>query len=390
MPYENTVLVLKEVTGGYSVLSRAATGIFRAEKENGAFSFVFSPANLAPAGDGEFYLALSLKEGKIFFFSLGKNPSVFRKTLPDSCGGKGVAVGVIYVENNLPALVCFAASEKGQDIRKFKKTLSAEYGKLFLTDFPFASSSVKTQIIRAENIQKTAAQTEEKEENDDYLREIKIPIKKPPFPAPTSAPVSAPPPSLAYDDEVVATENYYENDGENFENIKKELDEKLKIISKKDENYVRTENGENACRGGKTPQEDGEDADFFEDEENADDGEGRENSENPYFDRVKDNIEAIFKRFPEETGLKSALPKSRFARVYYSKEKYYVVGVIEDADGKEKYICYGVPSKYSDTPPKQLDGFCSFLPLSLFKPLGDGFWMMFQDAVTGKCVKMNK
>lgn len=385
MPYENTVLVLKEVTGGYSVLNRAATGIFRAERENGAFSFVFSPANLAPAGGGEFYIALSPKEGKMFFFPLGKHPSVFRKTLPDTFGGKSVAVGVIYVENNLPALVCFASSDKGRDIKKFKKTFTAEYPKLFSADFPFTSSSVKTETAQAEKTENAGLLTHSFTDNGTIKKEGY-------YPPASGADLSGDTPlNSVYDDEVVATENYYEKDGDNFEDIKKELDEKLKLISKKDGNYVRIENGENACGIDKSPTKDDEETDFFKDEEDADDGEGTAgDAKAPYFDRVKDNIEAIFKRFPEETGLKSALPKSRFARVYYSKEKYYVVGVIEDADGKEKYICYGVPSKYSETPPKQLDGFCSFLPLSLFKPLGDGFWMMFQDAITGKCVKMNK
>ena len=63
-----------------------------------------------------------------------------------------------------------------------------------------------------------------------------------------------------------------------------------------------------------------------------------------------------------------------------------IVGLVKEG-GKEKYICYGVPAVYSKEPPKELKGFCSFIPLSVFDMKGDGYWMMFQDAVTGECIK---
>ena len=73
-------------------------------------------------------------------------------------------------------------------------------------------------------------------------------------------------------------------------------------------------------------------------------------------------------------------------KINYSQSGYYVVGVINE-NKTPKYICYGVPAVYSKTPPKELDGFCTFIPLSIFSLDGDGFWMMFQDAVTGECIK---
>ena len=41
-------------------------------------------------------------------------------------------------------------------------------------------------------------------------------------------------------------------------------------------------------------------------------------------------------------------------------------------------------------PPEAFKGKCSFLPLSLFDPDGKGYWMMFQDAETGQCVKISQ
>lgn len=61
------------------------------------------------------------------------------------------------------------------------------------------------------------------------------------------------------------------------------------------------------------------------------------------------------------------------------------MGLTEEK-GRPKYICYGVPAKYSPYPPKELAGYCTFIPLSIFEMKGDGFWMLFQDAKTGECV----
>lgn len=64
-----------------------------------------------------------------------------------------------------------------------------------------------------------------------------------------------------------------------------------------------------------------------------------------------------------------------------------MVGLVKE-DGKEKYICYGVPDKYSTNPPETLKDCASFIPLSVFNLKGDGYWMMLQDAVTENCIKL--
>ncbi|MBE5756940.1 MAG: hypothetical protein E7342_03975 [Clostridiales bacterium] len=107
-----------------------------------------------------------------------------------------------------------------------------------------------------------------------------------------------------------------------------------------------------------------------------------------YYDKVKDELNELFNKYPEEERLKKAVDGGKFIKIYYSEEKYYTVGLIKEFD-KPKYICYGVPARYSVTPPKELEGYCSFLPLSLLNLKGDGFWMIYQDAITGECVKLN-
>jgi hypothetical protein len=87
--------------------------------------------------------------------------------------------------------------------------------------------------------------------------------------------------------------------------------------------------------------------------------------------------------------LTRAVANSKWVKIYYSNTQYYVVGLVYN-DGRERYVCYGVPSKYSPIPPKELEGFCSFVPLSVFDMKGDGYWMMFQDAITGNCIRLKK
>ena len=107
-----------------------------------------------------------------------------------------------------------------------------------------------------------------------------------------------------------------------------------------------------------------------------------------YYQKAKRELEEVFSRFPIEEDLVKIFPESKWCKVYYECEKYYVVGVIKEND-EEKYICYGVPATYSPTPPKELKGYCSFIPLSVFALKGEGYWMIFQDAITGECIKQN-
>ena len=102
-----------------------------------------------------------------------------------------------------------------------------------------------------------------------------------------------------------------------------------------------------------------------------------------------EELEQMLNKFPREDALLSVFPDSSWVRINYSDDKYYVVGVVKEM-GREKYICYGVPSEYSENPPEELKGFCSFIPLSVFSVKGDGYFMMFQDAVTGECIKMKE
>lgn len=108
---------------------------------------------------------------------------------------------------------------------------------------------------------------------------------------------------------------------------------------------------------------------------------------NAFYNTVKNDIEGMLKNYPPNEILNKAVPMSRWVNISYGDNKYYTVGVIYQ-NSTPKYICYGVPGKYSKTPPKALEGYASFLPVSLFDMKGEGYWMMYQSAISGECVKV--
>jgi len=57
------------------------------------------------------------------------------------------------------------------------------------------------------------------------------------------------------------------------------------------------------------------------------------------------------------------------------------VGII----GKNpEHICYGVPGVYSETAPHDLGDNAKWLPINPAAPTEGGYWLMFQDAITGE------
>ena len=174
----------------------------------------------------------------------------------------------------------------------------------------------------------------------------------------------------AYDDEVVAAENYFDYpdaDGEN-----------LKI---REEAHAEGDGKTDGARAGKD-----EDAQSLFRRAGAEDL--GEDARPCYYEKVKGELAALFARYPHEEALERLIPLSKWVRIPFGREKHYVVGLISD-EKHAKYICYGVPAEKRGEAPAALKGHCSFLPASLFSPDGRGYWMMYQDAETGGCVDLS-
>ncbi len=103
-----------------------------------------------------------------------------------------------------------------------------------------------------------------------------------------------------------------------------------------------------------------------------------------FYERNKQKLDSLIEDNPREEAIEKLLPSSRFVRINIeNSDKYYCVGLI----GKPDYICYAVPSRYTPEPPEELDGYCQWLPLDEKQPTSDGYWLIYQDAVTGDSIE---
>lgn len=116
--------------------------------------------------------------------------------------------------------------------------------------------------------------------------------------------------------------------------------------------------------------------------------EPRPDEQATFFDGIKEQIDSLFGKYPDEEFLNDIIPNSKWVKIDYEQNgEYYVVGLMYE-DDKIKYVCYGVPGMYSAEPPVELAGFSQWLPLDSTKPQGFGYWITYQDADTGENVKI--
>ncbi len=350
MEYENSVAIIKQVREGFSPLNKSIGGIARIESEGGVDRLFLSVINIALIKEGEYFLFLLDGDGKIFYYSLGIKPTSINFVVEGGNFEKGFCLGIVFIKDCIPEVVAFSRTEGfNATVSDFKKAVALECLKKKTLE---EKNAKKSEILFENEIndQTSCSLQENFDENDKKIK--------------------------AYDDEAVATENYFEFTEEDIMDIKAIAEDSFGRLSNENANaYIECENEKEKIE---------EDAFCKQFSTSFTDGE-KYSKDNPYYLKERGELDLIFSRFPEESSLKKLFPLSRWARINYSEDKFYVVGEIVEDDAP-KYICYGVPSSYSKEPPKELEGYCTFIPLSVFEMTGDGFWMMFQDAVTGECV----
>lgn len=172
----------------------------------------------------------------------------------------------------------------------------------------------------------------------------------------------------AYEDEAIAEENYYE-----FE----------------------TDEGGGAVREDKAEEKSGEKSDKNEeaisavkDKKSGVNGAyhgGNGLAGGDFYGRMKGEIEKLLKEYPRAEALENLIEGSKWVKISYGENGFYVFGVIYSG-GKAEYICYGVPSYDGKIPPESMRETSSFIPAED----GDfkGFWVMYQDADTGATLKI--
>lgn len=433
MRYSKKIVVLKEITQGFSVCKKPVSGIVRVEIEDGVANLFLSFVNFRASGRGTYAFFLTDGEKTPFYYELGARPTSFARVmerLPDI--EKGFAAGVCFVADDLPTLAAFGRTDECELTVTDMKSLTAEKclslrKQRFKMAEAMESAEASTPATAAKTATATtpavaATETTPAETSAATAKAAKASPKKEKTEAPQEIETEK-----ELSDEPQEFNEIYE-DTEETENLEvaAEADETGEIKDENDEdaegsasfaektdsafvyddeavateNYYEAEAGENENDGiqfknelpyfGGKKEEGKESADAYGAQNEEDFRDGEEYSESrPYYLTVKEELNEIFSKFPEETSLKKLFPDSEFSRVNYSADKFYVVGLIKES-GEEKYICYGVPGAYSENAPEELAPYCSFIPVSIFDLSGDGYWMMFQSATTGECILLNQ
>ncbi|MBQ3115878.1 MAG: hypothetical protein IJC07_02500 [Clostridia bacterium] len=356
MEFLKKVLVLKQVNYQTDKPSSYVGGIARLEMENGTCSLFLSLINFPAVTLGSYQAVLLVDDKDAFFFDLPPSPTTLNAVIPTALDfNKNFSFGIVLIKSDIPLTIAFSTEQKG------------------------TNALVRFNKVVAEKILEKRKSSPKKSE--DLPPQIRPPYPPAPSPDPSKPPEKefpSPHSTTPYDDEAVATVNYFD--------VEMEMQKKLQSIKEADYDNARVQNelphftNEEETKKGENG--------AYRTKNETDCSKRKKDSATPYVNTVKAELNEIFKKFPAEKQLESAFPFSRWAKITYEENKFYVVGVIKQ-NKTERYICYGVPGKYSPTPPESLAGYCTFIPLSIFNVRGDGYWMMFQDAITGVRVDLD-
>ena len=110
------------------------------------------------------------------------------------------------------------------------------------------------------------------------------------------------------------------------------------------------------------------------------------NEQSQFLNDIIYQLDEMLNSNPEDDVLNSIIPNSRFVRI--ASDNPYVLGVIYEND-LLRYIAYGVPAQYNTLPPAELSQHYQWLPLNPRDVMSDGYFMIYQDALSGNLVEIN-
>ena len=95
---------------------------------------------------------------------------------------------------------------------------------------------------------------------------------------------------------------------------------------------------------------------------------------------VKKDISELFDAFSRFFSHQNSYPKFKLKR--FDKQSYTTL----NNNNTIRYICFGVPGKMDTPPDDNLKEYSQWLPTDIKSPKDSGYWVMYQDAITGKNV----
>ena len=338
MHYVKKMCVLRQLKQGFSGDGKALSGLVKAEQYGQNVAVEVSIINFAPLSDGEYYCVVADRYGETELLPL-RGKSFFN------------LVSKLDVTDGFCAVVCFVRQEiipiaygvNGQDYYDIHALIDG------LERSPAPVKKEKREDFVAIGKQEPPKKTEDP--TDNFCEE-----------------------EVDYNDETLAKEDYYK---------------KAYQWEKEDERKCLEETADNEQTQSATEKE-GADGRFdFEEDENCEDvlhpfktdGDG-------YYLSIKEELDALFEKYPKDDTLKGAFDSSEWARLKGEEgASEYLVGVVYK-DLTPLYICYAILGT-AGCPPEEIKEESVFIPHTLFDE-DAGYFVIFQSAATGECIKPEK
>lgn len=114
---------------------------------------------------------------------------------------------------------------------------------------------------------------------------------------------------------------------------------------------------------------------------------GENYKENNFYIKQKNKFDEIFTIYPVNKELEEHIDDSKWVTVNYDGEDYYVVGLLT-SNNTVTHIVYGVPGLSGIYPPPETLEISDWLPTPTRENPKKGYWLIFQDAMTGNITKI--
>ena len=108
---------------------------------------------------------------------------------------------------------------------------------------------------------------------------------------------------------------------------------------------------------------------------------------NSFYSMIASQVEKMLTENQTEKILEDIIPDSKFVEIPKHNGESYIFGIIYEND-TPKYLCYGEKGKFSEERPEHLKAYYQWLPIDVDNVSGEGYYMMYQDAKTGKNLEM--
>jgi len=111
------------------------------------------------------------------------------------------------------------------------------------------------------------------------------------------------------------------------------------------------------------------------------------NNKTDFLSSIEGQIDELLNNYEEEKALEEMIENSKFVKVNSEGENFYIFGVIYE-NNQIRYIVYGIPGEFSVKPEDEYKSYYQWLPLNPDNPEGYGYYLMYQDAITGDQIEI--